>query len=196
MEDRLINITMSKPDKIVDSLLVIAHQAGDKNALNLLVKRWNKRLCVQAYRYLSDWDLAKDITQDSWSTILRKIHMLKDANSFGSWAITIVSRKSMDRLKAHKRDRKEIKEFYKDSQNVMEEETYSKEAQMNQVMEIISGLPLAQRMVLKLFYLEEYSLKDIGQIMGTSANTVKTRLFRAREKIRDELKNINNEKKS
>jgi len=174
---------MGNPNKILDSLLVISYRTGDKKALGLLVERWNKKLCVQAYRYTNDWELAKDVTQDTWHTIIAKIHFLKDTNSFGSWALTIASRKAMDSIKKR---RKFIRDDSKidTMQKIATDEVQINEKNVQQLLRALSNLPTDQQVVLKLFYLEEYSLKEISEITKVSINTVKTRLFRAREKMK------------
>lgn len=184
---------MGKPDKIVDSLLIISYKEGDKKALELLVRRWNGKLCAHAYGYVKDWSLAKDVTQDTWSSILRKVHMLRDTNSFGSWAMTIASRKALDTISKHKKRKKDVETAFWEAQPATDEIDDAKEDKINRIKAITATLPLDQRMVLRLFYLEEYSLKEISQITDASVNTVKTRLFRAREKIKNELKNKNHE---
>ena len=185
---------MGKPDKIVDSLLVISYKAGDKKALDLLVRRWNGKLCAHAYRYVKDWSLAKDVTQDTWNSILRKIHTLRDTNSFGSWAMTITSRKALDALSKHKKRKKDMEPSFLEEQPVPEESDDGKEDKINSIKAAMATLPFEQKMVLRLFYLEDYSLKEISKITHASVSTVKTRLFRAREKIKDELKKRNHEK--
>ncbi len=186
---------MTNSNKILDSLLVISYQSGDKKALELLVKRWNKKLCVQAYRYTKDWDLAKDIAQDTWHTVITKLFLLRDANSFGSWAMTIASRKALDVIKRNNKT-KEINESHVMTEGETEiSPIRTKEQQIGQILKKIPELPLDQRMVLKLFYLEEYSLKEISEITGASMNTVKTRLFRAREKLKTIIKNKDDEKR-
>lgn len=187
---------MGNPNKIMDSLLVVSYKAGDKKALSLLVKRWNKKLCSHAYTYVHDWDLAKDVTQDTWSTIMGKIHLLRDSNRFGSWAMTITTRKALDLLKRQVNRKKEVSQKFWDLQELSQDTEEDKEVRINQVLKVLSGLPPDQKAVLKLFYLEEYSLKEIGEITGTSVSTVKTRLFRAREKIKEELKINRDEKRS
>lgn len=186
--------TMGKPDKIVDALLVVSYKSGDKKALDLLVKRWNSKLCAHAYRYVKDWSMAKDITQETWSSILMKIHMLRDNNSFGSWAMTIAGRKALDMVSKNKKRSKDVETKFWDDQIALEETHDAKEDKINKIKAVMATLPLEQKLILKLFYLEEYSLKEIGKITNASVNTVKTRLFRAREKIKDELKNGNYEK--
>jgi RNA polymerase sigma-70 factor (ECF subfamily) len=179
---------MSKPDNIVDSLLVISYKSGDKKALDLLVRRWNNRLCAHAFRYVKDWSLAKDVTQDTWGTVLSKVHLLRDTNSFGSWAMTIVSRKALDVIKKRKGHNKEVHHQFFEEQNLLDDTQDDRIAKINRIQRAMAGLPFEQKIALKLFYLEEYSLKEISKITGASVNTVKTRLFRAREKIKDELK--------
>ncbi|GMN08281.1 sigma-70 family RNA polymerase sigma factor [Croceitalea sp. MTPC5] len=180
--------TMGNPAKILDSLLVISYQSGDKKALALLFERWNKKLCVQAYRYTHDWGLAEDITQDTWRTVMAKIHLLRDADSFGSWVLTIISRKALDSIKRRKKFTKGLDENHWVNNVVDLNEAATREEQIQIVLNALTVLPADQRIVLKLFYLEEYSLKEISAITKVSVSTVKTRLFRAREKMKLLLK--------
>ncbi len=186
--------TMIKPDKVLDALLVISSQSGDEKAFELLVKRWNKRLCVQAFSYTHDWDVAKDLTQETWKTILVKLNTLRDSNSFGSWALTIVSRKAMDNIKKVSKYHQHPSAEFWENQKTEVIDTDDNQAQIALVLKLLRRLPMEQRMVLKLFYLEDYSLKEIGGITNVSTNTVKTRLFRGREKIKLIVKNLKNEK--
>ncbi|UJH67948.1 RNA polymerase sigma factor [Allomuricauda sp. SCSIO 65647] len=186
---------MGNPKKILDSLLVISYRSGDKKALELLVKRWNKRLYRQAFQYTNDWEQAKDITQDTWRTIMAKMATLRDSNSFGSWALTIVSRKALDSIKRGNRYRKEVAPGFWERQSDENEHDEVKEQQIQKILKILPELTVDQRIVLRLFYLEEYSLKEISEVTNVSVNTVKTRLFRAREKIKTILKTRKDEEK-
>ena len=187
-KQRLIFSTMSRPEKIVDSLLVIAYQAGDTKAMDMLVRRWNKKICVHAYRYVQDWELAQDITQDTWSTILIKIYGLRDSHSFGSWAITIAGRKAIDARKKKTKFEKKASNIFWENLSKETQDIETKEEKIKRVLKVFQTLSFEHRIVLKLFYLEEYSLKEISEITKTPISTIKTRLFRAREKIKDELK--------
>ena len=183
---------MKTSKKIVDSWLIVSYRSGDKKALSLLVKRWHLRLCKQAFWYTKDMDIAKDIVQDSWRVILRKLHGLKNPDRFGSWALTIVRRKALDALKKKIKHQEDLKS-YRLGATAMEldsTEVGDKEKISYSLKSAIANLPLDQKEVLTLFYIEEYSLNEISEITGVSLNTIKTRLFRAREKLKIVLKKI------
>ncbi len=177
---------MKNTDKIFDGLLVLQYQAGNKKALDLLVNRYQLKLCRHSYWYTRDHDAAKDIVQDSWSVILKKMEGLKAPNSFGNWAMRIVTRKSLDYLSKHKRNRENLKSYQNPAFN--SDESDVKEQEVKLLYKAIQLLPQDQQIVLRLFYKENYSLKEISNILEISTGTVKSRLYHAREKLKTILK--------
>jgi len=153
------------------------------------VNRYNLKMCNHAYWLIYDKDVAKDIVQDSWGIIIKKLPYLKKPNSFGSWAMQIVIRKSMDYLNKNNKDREKLREYY--NQPRADSALDHKEADLVKVYEAIKQLPHDQQVVLRLFYLEEYSLREISEILEKSEGTIKSRLFHAREKLKTILKNRN-----
>ena len=179
---------MNKDERKLDGKLVLEYQNGNKEALTLLVKRWHKLFCKKAFWIVKDIDLARDVAQDSWNTIITKIEKLKDPNSFGSWALHIVYNKSIDVINA--KNRIKIKdEVYKHEQKVFEiGEENNSELLKHRLLESIKKLPEHQQIVIRLFYMQDYSLKEISTILNISVGTVKSRLFHAREKLKLILK--------
>ncbi len=172
--------------KVFDALLVLQYRSGNKRALGLLVKRHHQKLCRHAYWYTRDIEVSKDIVQDCWGVIIAKIPTLKDPNTFGSWAMRIVTRKSLDFLNRTKSNREKLKAFRPDTIAADGEgETATKITELQKAMVKLSE---NQRIVLRLFYTEEYSLKEISTILDISEGTVKSRLFHAREKLKSILK--------
>ncbi len=188
---------MNKPEKIFDGLLVLQYQNGDKKALSLLVNRWHTKLCKQAYFYTKDIGIAKDIAQDSWSVIIKRIASLKEPNSFGSWALTIVNRKAIDWTRKNKRNKEKLQTYYENSQvnhdrkinnnNIEDDHTNITNSTTKVVLDTIKKLPKNQQIILRLFYVEEYSIFEISNILTISKGTVKSRLFYAREKLKSHL---------
>ena len=182
---------MKNAKKIFEGLLVLQYLSGSKKAFSLLVKRYNSKMCNHAYWFIYDKDIAKDIVQDSWGIIIKKLPYLKKPNSFGSWAMQIVTRKSIDYLNKNNRDREKLKDYYNEPK--VDNDLDHKESDLIKVHEAIKGLPQDQQVVLRLFYLEEYSLKEISEILDKSEGTVKSRLYHAREKLKTILKNRNHD---
>lgn len=173
------------PNKIFDALLVLQYQSGDKKALGMLVKRHHNRFCSHANWYLSDLDASKDVVQDCWGIIMNKLGNLRDPNSFSSWAMRIVTRKSIDNLRRNKTKREKLRQY----QYTNLEVTYNEEnTEIIKLRQAIKSLPNDQQIVLRLFYTQEYSLIEIGHILDISVGTVKSRLFHAREKLKTILK--------
>ncbi len=183
-----------KAHKVFDSLLVLQYQSGNKKAVTLLVKRWHVKLCKHAYWYTNDKEVAKDIVQDSWNKIIRKINDLKDPNSFGNWALTIVTRNAIDWQRRHKKELGDLNSYYNENKvRIVGQGNGNKEQILRLLDRSIKELSVNHQIVLNLFYLEEYSIKEISEIINVSLGTVKSRLFTARENLKSIIKNRNYE---
>jgi RNA polymerase sigma-70 factor (ECF subfamily) len=178
---------MERPENILDSWLVLDYRSGNKKALALLVKRWHSKFCKQAYWYTKDIHQAKDIAQESWTIIMKNISKLEDTDKFGSWAMTIVNRKAVDWLRIQKRKSEGLKGYSETKQNHSDTNDNS-ENEVKDLKRAILELPDDQQMVIRLFYTESCSLKEIGEILNISKGTVKSRLFYAREKLKSIIK--------
>lgn len=174
------------PNKIFDALLVLQYQSGDKKALGMLVKRHHTKFCGHANWYLGDLDASKDVVQDCWGIIINKLGNLRDPNSFSSWAMRIVTRKSIDFLKQNRNKREKLRYY----EHTHLEGTTNEEgnAEIIKLQQAIKSLPNDQQIVLRLFYTQEYALIEISNILDISVGTVKSRLFHAREKLKTILK--------
>jgi len=184
---------MRRNKSITDGELVVKYQSGDHKVLTLLVERWHQVFCKKAYWIVKNADMSKDIAQDTWKTIINSLDSLKNPNSFGSWALRIVYTKSLDclKLKAHNTVRLNERIFGKPSEK--DEPKYDDNLKV-ELLKAVRSLPHKQQAVITLFYVEDYSLKQIGDILNISIGTAKSRLFHAREKLKLILKNKNYEK--
>ena len=180
---------MEKIDKIFDGLLVLQYKSGKSRAMETLIKRHHSQLCRHAFWYIRDMDMAKDIVQDCWHKALGNINRLKDPNKFGSWMMTIVTRRSLDILKRIERERTLKEEIRIEMAIPSHESGGDPNAELlNELRASIQNLSLEHQMVLRLFYLQQYSMNEIAEILGISPGTVKSRLYYAREKLKTYLK--------
>ena len=90
-------------------------------------------------------------------------------------------------LKKHNKELQNI-DINNISNNISSEYDYFKNEDYNQLLKEIDKLPKLQREVIKLKYLEGYTLDEIAKIQNTNSNTIKSRLFESRKKLKDKLK--------
>jgi RNA polymerase sigma-70 factor (ECF subfamily) len=183
---------MKDKNNLSDSELVLDYQSGNKSALSGLVKEWHVQFCKLAYWYVKDADIAKDIAQESWVIIFKKLDTLKNPKQFKSWAISIVNRKAIDFIRAGKRENNKLSTFYNEKdKSINREELEDDKTKLLSILKTeIEGLPTNQKIIIKLFYTEKYSLKQISEVLHISIGTAKSRLFHARERLNKKMKNI------
>lgn len=170
-------------ENIFDELLVLQFQSGQKIALTILVKRWHKKIIYHSYKFTKSKEASKDIAQDCWVIIFKGLHKLKDPSVFGAWVLSIVSNKSINWVRKQMKDRKTIDEFENADRNSSIKKNTSNETELK-LKNAISKLPDKQRIVLNMFYMEEYTIREISKILSLKTGTVKSRLFHAREQLK------------
>jgi len=181
-----------KTDQSIDKKLVEAYRAGDKKALAILVKRWHKLFCTKAYWLVKDKNAAKDIAQDSWTTIINKIDKLKEPKQFKYWAYRIVCNKATDWLRLQSKTQKRTVRHNVELESP--DTKYSENKALKQkLLKAINDLPINQKTVVRLYYIESYSLNQISELQEISVGTAKSRLFHAREKLKTVLKHTDYE---
>ena len=175
-------------ERIIDTELILDYQSGNNLALAQLVKRWHKTFCNKACWIVKDVDVAKDIAQDTWNTIIEKMDGLKDPKAFASWSLRIVCNKSFDWIKKQHRTKERLAYKHDEMIEEIEERESEKELLQKNLLKAIKKLPTHQQMVIRLFYVEDYSLKAISKTLRISEGTVKSRLYHARETLKLILK--------
>jgi len=173
-------------DKVLDELLVLQAQNGDKKSLAILVTRWHKKLVKYAYRYTNEMEVAKDLVQDSWQAIIKSVYNLQDPAKFRVWAFRIVHNKTVSWIRDKQ---KEIisNEEYKQNKALIEEE----KPDFGPIREALNMLSGDHKTILTLFYFNNYSVQEIAEIMQLSTGTIKSRLFYARQKTKEYYQTLN-----
>lgn len=181
---------MKSTKKIKDSWLVTQYREGHTTAMAVLVKRWHLVFCKQAYRYCKDTAIAKDIAQDAWIIMLAKIDTLEKPEKFGSWGLSIVTKKGIDWYRKNNRNTEGKKGLDRSEQIVdpEEEDHMQPPVVITQLKTAIALLSEEHQKVLTLFYVESYGLIEISEILKISKGTVKSRLYYAREHLKITLK--------
>ena len=175
---------MSPDERLNDELLVLRSQEGDLSALENLVERWQERLWRHAWRLTGDEDAAYDVLQESWLAITRGLRRLQDAAAFHGWVYQIVSHKSRDWIRRESR-RRGLKTTLEEQLPDADREATLKQQRVDTVREAIQCLPGSDRAILTLRYEEEFAMAGIAEILNIPEGTVKSRLFHARNRLRE-----------
>ncbi|MGV9305898.1 RNA polymerase sigma factor [Nonomuraea sp. NPDC003727] len=167
---------------MTDELLVVRAQLGERAALAELVARW--RMPVWTYvRRMLDAERADDVTQEIWLAVVRGLPRLREPSRFAPWLFTIARRSVTDRL----RDQYAREQETLAAGDVVAEDPVEAVVDRAELVSLLSGLPVPEREVLVLFYLEDLPVEDCAQICRVPVGTVKSRLNRARRLLRARL---------
>ena len=173
-----------------DETLVHHCLAGDENAFGFLLHKYKDLVHAYVYQKVSNHADAEDITQEVFLRAYRNLAKLKSPHKFRSWLYTITSNECKRWLARNLR-RREKEVNLEDAS----EDAFGFEAGFAQsptdwqvdLEEALKGLPEDNRIAVSMFYLSDCSLKEIGEYLGVSANTVKGKLHRARQQLGDAL---------
>lgn len=175
---------------------------GDVDAFEVLVKKHQKRMFNIAYRMIGNYEEACDIVQDAFLSAYRSIKSFKGKAKFSTWLYTIVMNLSKNRLKQLRTQLHREKFSVDDPTNngkIRGElassgpsalESLERRDVQRKVQECINSLDEEFREVLILRDIQGFSYDEINNLLEIPEGTVKSRLFRAREAMRDCLKKV------
>ncbi|MCH8959361.1 MAG: sigma-70 family RNA polymerase sigma factor [Proteobacteria bacterium] len=168
-----------------DTELISDCRRGDRNALETLVRRYEKPIYNAAYRMLGNPDDAADITQIAFLKVFENLDRYNPKFKFFSWIYRIAVNESINLLK-----RRGHLEPFDDRQasNLRDpEEMVEAERLCNCVQEVLMELQEEYRAVIVLRHFTECSYHEIGEILQIPDKTVKSRLYTARQIMKDKL---------
>ena len=175
-----------------DAQLIQHVLAGDDTAFSVLVRKYQKPVHALAWRKVGDFHVAEEITQDTFLKAYQKLAMLKEPQRFLSWLYVIATNHCKawlrkKRLRTESLENTERLEKVSYSGYVISEnEQTAIEAQREVVKELLAKLQESERTIVTLRYFGEMSSAEIGEFLGVSANTVRSRLRRAQERLKKE----------
>ena len=167
---------------------------GNPKAQYQLYKLYSKAMFNICVRMLNSIEEAEDLLQESFTDAFMKLNSFRYESSFGAWLKRIVINKCINSMQKRKVDL-----VYPDQQAEPEyrEETvdYTQiEMDVRKIHAATEKLPDGYRVIFNLYALEGYDHAEISQILGISESTSKSQYLRAKQKIRDVLKNNHDER--
>lgn len=183
-----------------DSDLVAALKIGDEAAFRQLVEQQGPRMLSVARRFMRDEDQARDVVQEAFIQVYRKIGTFKEKAKLSTWLHRIVVNTALMRIRSRKRKREDSIEdmlpgFLEDGHQANPARPWSDSGEKllqrkevrQLVREAIDGLPDNYRTVLLMRDIEEMSTAETAQALKITENAVKIRLHRARQALREQI---------
>ena len=165
--------------------LIKKAQKGDKNAFTDIFLQIRNDLYKIAKTRISSDDDIEDLIQDTMIETYKHIKKLREPEKFKMWVIKILVNKCNKLYKKKYRKDISIDEYNLENYIILNSQK-DIEDDLN-FYYLIKKLKYEERIVLILHYMEQYSVKDISKILNINENTVKTHLYRARERIKKNL---------
>ena len=167
---------------------------GEKQAFGILVQKYQKSVHALAWRKIGDYHIAEEITQDTFLQVYKKLSTLKNPKQFDGWLYVIANRLCINWLQRNKTPIQSIEDtpveeieesfytHYESEQRKIEATAHNRAI----VKKLLEKLPESERTVLTLYYLGEMTAQEISKFLGVSVNTIKSRIRRARNRLKAE----------
>jgi RNA polymerase sigma-70 factor, ECF subfamily len=194
--------TSASPDTSTFSLaadreLVASAARGMEGGFEELVRRYQRPISAYVYRMVGDYEVALDLTQEIFIKIYGSLSRYRPEFKFSTWIYKIAHNAAIDHLRRSAgRERSLITGSENDcydlpieSQGLSPEQQSEREERRIEIETVVRSLPTAYRELVVLRHSQDLTYEEIVEVTGLPLGTVKNRLFRAREMMRQEFLN-------
>jgi len=175
-----------------DQILINQIIVGDAKAFTELVNRYKDLVFTLALRMLKNREEAEEVSQDTFIKTYKSLHKFKGDSKFSTWIYKVAYNSCLDRIKKNKKhlDDVELNEYTEHQVKTIDNafDALVEEERNQLIQECLHLLSSDDSCLLTLYYFEEQSLDEIANIVGLTANNVKVKLFRSRQKLATILK--------
>lgn len=196
--------------KLVYKNLIRDARKKNDNAIGLLMEHTQRKLYFLVLKYVKNQAVAKDIVQETYIKAFNSLDFLVDEDKFESWITTIAVNRSKNYLGVKKNTEFiDFSSFEDDESDFsfeenIEDETTSFEPASNfnytelqeGVNSLIDELPDLQRLVILLYYMDQYKISEVSEIMRLPQGTVKSLLNYGRKTIKNKIEELRKHNKS
>ena len=188
-------ISLAKLGGLADGELVQSALAGREISFEELVRRYQRPIAAYVYRMVGDYDAALDLTQEVFIKVYNSLTRYRSEFKFSTWIYKIAHNAAIDHLRRHAvRDQAltsgidgERREVLIESRRLTPEQESERKERRTEIESVVQLLPAAYRELIVLRHSQDLSYDEIAEVTGLPLGTVKNRLFRARESMRDHL---------
>src|SRR5207245_37957 len=185
----LANVT-----KLGDGELVQTAVAGREASFEELVRRYQRPIAAYVYRMVGDYDAALDLTQEVFIKVYNSLARYRPEFKFSTWIYKIAHNAAVDHLRRHAVREQALvsgdsdqREISIDSGRLTPEQESEKKERRAEIEAVVQKLPAPHKELILLRHSHDLSYDEIVEVTGLPLGTVKNRLFRAREVMRQQF---------
>jgi RNA polymerase sigma-70 factor (ECF subfamily) len=188
------SVLVASWNALADGELVQSALAGRESSFEELVRRYQRPIAAYVYRMVGDYDAALDLTQEVFIKVYNSLSRYRSEFKFSTWIYKIAHNAAIDHLR-----RGSARELALNAgpageraevaieRRLSPEQESERNERCSEIELIVQTLPQAYRELIILRHSNDLSYDEIAEVTGLPLGTVKNRLFRAREAMRDLL---------
>ncbi|MDQ3819166.1 MAG: sigma-70 family RNA polymerase sigma factor [Acidobacteriota bacterium] len=188
-------IGLSNLSAVADCDLVVRAVSGREDGFEELVRRYQRPIAAYIYRMTNDYEAALDLTQEVFIKVYNSLARFRPEFKFSTWIYKIAHNSAIDHLRrAGTREQSLVAEFEGaerelplESRRLSPEQESERAERREEIEHVVRGLPACYRELILLRHSHDMSYDEIAEVTGLPLGTVKNRLFRAREVMRQEF---------
>ncbi len=192
--NRLVKVSMTVPlrdDREFEEPVIAAIRSGDRYAFAEFVRRHEVWVRSAVYAVLGRTDGIDDVAQNVWTAVWQRIGELRDTRSWRSWLYRLARNAAVDagRERTRRRNCQPIVGLRPATQISSDgpDESATQDEKSGMVFRAVQALPAIYREPFVLRHMNEWTYRQISEVMGLPVDTVETRLVRARRLLRETL---------
>jgi RNA polymerase sigma-70 factor (ECF subfamily) len=166
---------------------------GDRESFRALYLAYHKRLSRFLLRFLRRRELIEEVINDTMYAVWCKAADFRGDSQLSTWIFGIAYRKALKAVRKDSRDPTVDPALGVDAPVPLHDPEASRRELRQCLDRALASLPAPQRIVIELAYFVGHSCEEIAVITTTPVNTIKTRLFHARERLRELLPDVREE---
>jgi RNA polymerase sigma-70 factor, ECF subfamily len=177
-------------NKQIDIHLKLVEESleGSTKAQHQLYKLYASAMFYTCYHMMHSREEAEDMLQEAFSEAFMTLHRFRFESTFGTWLKRIVVNKCINEIKRRKTDLKFSDDMGHYEDNYVDEDDKLPNLKIEMVKEAMNELPNGSRVIFQLYLLEGYNHREIAEILDVSESNSKSQYMRARNKVKEILK--------
>jgi len=172
-------------------------EEGERALLEVLYDRYATKVYYKCLGILGDKDIAKDLAHDVMIKVFLNIAKFRGTSQFSSWVYSITYNQCMDHIRKRKRIPQEslnTEDFqYLSTEEIELENKILEDLKLTQLERLLDQLKPDDKMILLMRYQDSFSTRQIAEILSISESAVKMRLKRSRDKLAEQLNELQDE---